>query len=232
MKDTLITGNFLIQFFMREGTKSADRLSHAEERRTGYFVDEDSQYVALCNGGEPRAFEVLVRRHQKKMFNIAYRMTGNYDDAADIVQEAFLSAYKAIKTFRGEAKFSTWLYGIVVNHARNRMRHTNSKAYHEPVSLDVDPYAGNDRKPIDPASDDTPVTDILIQKEIQEKVQKCINDLEKDHREILVLRDIQGFSYEEISIMLGLPDGTVKSRLSRARGAIRESLKKVLGNLR
>lgn len=165
------------------------------------------------------------------MFNIAYRMTGNYDDAADIVQESFLSAYKAIKNFRGEAKFSTWLYGIVVNHSRNRVRHTSGRAYHEPVSLDADRATGNEARPIDPASGEMPVIDLLVQREMQEKVQQCINDLEKDHREILVLRDIQGFSYEEITEMLGLPDGTVKSRLSRARSAIKERFKKVFGDL-
>lgn len=218
--------------FIREGTKSLDKRSNTEENGRNDFVDEDSQYVALCVGGDPRAFEVLVRRHQKKMFNIAYRMTGNYDDAADIVQESFLSAYKAIKAFRGEAKFSTWLYGIVVNHSRNRMRHTSGKAYHEPVSLDAGQSHENGHKPIDPASGDIPVIDMLIQKEVQERVQRCIDGLEKDHREILVLRDIQGFSYEEITVMLGVAEGTVKSRLSRARGAVRESLKKVFGDLR
>ncbi len=81
--------------------------------------DGDSQYVSMCQEGDPAAFEVLVRRHQKKMFNIAYRMTGNYEDAGDVVQEAFLSAYRTIKHFRGEAKFSTWIYGIVVNQGRN-----------------------------------------------------------------------------------------------------------------
>ncbi len=105
------------------------------------------------------------------MFNIAYRMTGNYDDAADIVQDSFLSAYKAIKSFRGEAKFSTWLYGIVVNHSRNRMRQTSGKAYHEPVSLDGDRLPKTRRRPIDPPSGDMPVVDMLIQKEMQEKVQ-------------------------------------------------------------
>jgi RNA polymerase sigma-70 factor, ECF subfamily len=225
-------GNCLAAFFKREGTKSVDRLSHTEEKELRPLVDEDAQYVSLCKQGEPQAFEVLVRRHQKKMFNIAYRMTGNYDDASDIVQESFLSAYKAIKTFRGEAKFSTWLYGIVVNYSRNRVRQTSGKAYREPVSIDQDRTYGDDVRPIDPASGDMPVIDRLIQKETQEKVQQCIDGLDKDHREVLVLRDIQGFSYEEITLMLGLPDGTVKSRLSRARGAIKESFKKVFGDLR
>ena len=227
----LTIGNRLTRFFIREGTKSAVMLSNTEGKASGPLVDEDYQYVSLCTQGEPQAFEVLVRRHERKMFNIAYRMTGNYDDAADIVQESFLSAYKAIKTFRGEAKFSTWLYGIVVNHSRNRVRHTSGKTYHEPVSLDGDRSPENEARPIDPASGEMPVIDLLIQKEMQEKVQQCINGLEKDHREILVLRDIQGFSYEEITAMLGLPDGTVKSRLSRARSAIKESFKKVFGDL-
>lgn len=230
MKDILIIGNGPVLLLLRKGTKSADSLSNSEDRGEN-GLDEDSRYVALCIGGEPQAFEILVRRHQKKMFNIAYRMTGNYYDSADIVQDSFLSAYRAIKTFRGEAKFSTWLYGIVVNHARNRIRQASGKAYHEPGSLDGDWSGRSDQKPIDPASGDMSVIDVLIQKEMQEKVQNCINGLERDHREILVLRDIQGFSYEEITAMLGLPDGTVKSRLSRARGAIRESFRKVFGDL-
>ena len=232
MKDIPAIGNCLTRFFTREGTKPANALSNNEGKGQGGVIDEDSQYVALCASGEPRAFEVLVRRHQKKMFNIAYRMTGNYDDAADIVQESFLSAYRAIKDFRGEAKFSTWLYGIVVKHSRNRMRHTSSREYHEPVSLDGNRSSTNESVPIEPVSHDKPVIDLLIEKEMQEKVQGCIDGLEKDHREILVLRDIQGFSYEEIAAMLGLPDGTVKSRLSRARSAIKDSFKRVFGDLR
>ena len=232
MMDTLIIRTCLMWFFFREGTKVRDTLSNNRETDGKGALDEDSRYVALCNSGEPQAFEILVKRHQKKMFNIAYRMTGNYDDAADIVQDSFLSAYKALKNFRGEAKFSTWLYGIVVNHARNRIRYTNGKKYHEPVSLDGDPSDEDGLKPIEARSGDAPVIDMLVRKETQEKVQRCIDGLEKDHREILVLRDIHGFSYEEITVMLGLAEGTVKSRLSRARSAIRESFKKVFGDLR
>ena len=232
MTHTFAIRNWLPRLFMREGTKPAGTLSNNEGKGPNGLFDEDSQYVALCNSGDPRAFEVLVRRHQKKMFNIAYRMTGNYDDAADVVQESFLSAYKALKNFRGEAKFSTWLYGIVVNHSRNRTRTTNTREYHEPVSIDGRPSSENEPMPMDPPSGDKPTIDLLIEKEMQEKVQDCINGLEKDHREILVLRDIQGFSYDEITVMLGLPDGTVKSRISQARSAIKESLKKVFGDLR
>jgi RNA polymerase sigma-70 factor (ECF subfamily) len=231
METITIIWRSMAHLIFREGTKSPLRLSHTEETHRPENRDEDSQYVSLCQGGEPAAFEVLVRRHQKRMFNIAYRMTGDYEDAADVVQEAFLSAYRTIKKFRGEAKFSTWLYGIVVNHAKNRVRHTGSKAYHEPVSLDDPPPGGKDGPAMDPPSQDSSAVDLLMQKETQEKVQGCINELEKEHREILVLRDIQGFSYEEITQMLGIPDGTVKSRLSRARCALKDSLKKAFGDL-
>lgn len=111
------------------------------------------------------------------------------------------------------------------------MRQTGSRSYHEPVSLDDPPAGGEGGPAFDPPSRQTPALDVLVRKETQEKVQRCINGLEKEHREIIVLRDIEGFSYEEITGMLGIPDGTVKSRLSRARNALRESLKKVLGDL-
>lgn len=230
MENITVIWGILARLNIREGTKASERLSHTEEGYGRENRDEDQQYVALSQSGEPGAFEVLVRRHQKRMLNIAYRMTGNYEDACDVVQEAFLSAYRTIKKFRGEAKFSTWLYGIVVNHAKNRTRQLNTKAYHEPVSLDDTP-AGDGTPVMDPPSQDGSAVDLLVRKETQEKVQNCINRLEKEHREVLVLRDIQGFSYEEITVMLGIPDGTVKSRLSRARGALKDSLKKVLGEL-
>jgi RNA polymerase sigma-70 factor (ECF subfamily) len=230
METITLIWHSMARLVVGDGTKTPDGLSNGAEARQRE-KDEDSQFVALCQGGEPAAFEVLVRRHQKRMFNIAYRMTGSYDDASDVVQEAFLSAYRTIKQFRGEARFSTWLYGIVVNHAKNRIRQTGSRAYHEPVSLDDPPAHGDGAPAFDPPSGEISAVDLLVQKEAQEKVQRCINDLEREHREVLVLRDIQGFSYEEITQMLGIPDGTVKSRLSRARNALRESLRKVFGDL-
>jgi RNA polymerase sigma-70 factor (ECF subfamily) len=218
----------IISLIAGDGTKpAADCLM---PRKGGVRRGTKTSVRRAVPGGEPAAFEVLVRRHQKRMFNIAYRMTGNYEDAGDSCRRLF-SPHRTIKHFRGDARFSTWLYGIVVNHARNRMRQAGSRAYHEPVSID-DPPVGQDGGPaFDPPSREAPALDVLVRKEMQQKVQDCINGLEKEHREIIVLRDIQGFSYEEITGMLGIPDGTVKSRLSRARNALRESLKKVLGDL-
>ena len=194
-------------------------------------VDEDYKAVTACQKGDVDAFEVLVEKYQKKMLNVAYRMTGDYEEACEIVQEAFLSAYRAIKKFRGDARFATWLYGITVNHTRNRIKQIQSRSRHEIPSLDDPVETENGQLPHDPPSDEIPIVEQLEKKEIQTKVQECINSLEEDYREILVLRDVQGFSYEEIRDILKIPDGTVKSRLFRARDAMKHCLKRVISDL-
>ncbi|HET6490181.1 MAG TPA: sigma-70 family RNA polymerase sigma factor [Syntrophales bacterium] len=194
--------------------------------------DEDAAYVLLCQQGNTDAFEVLVERHQKRMLNLAYRMLADYDEACDVVQEAFLSAYRSIRTFRGESKFSTWLYGIVVNHARNRMKQAQSRLRHGTRLIDdpVELRDGSQQREIPDCGESA--VEQLEKKEIEARVQACIRTLEREQREVLVLRDIQGFSYEEIGDMLKLPEGTVKSRLFRARAALKDCLVNVLGDLR
>ena len=191
----------------------------------------DEELVSLCKKGDVDAFEVLVRTHQKRMFNIAYRMLGDQDEAANTVQDAFLSAYRGIKNFKGEAQFSTWLYSIIINHSRNRLKQLQTQRHHESFSLDDPILTGDGQIQADPASNDPSALEILQKKDIQKKVQQCIGKLEGSFREALVLRDIQGFSYEEIGQMLHLPEGTVKSRLFRARDALKDCLKKVMGDL-
>jgi len=196
-------------------------------------MDDDSEFVSRCQRGDIDAFEVLVKRHQKKMLNIVYRITGNYDDACEVVQEAFLSAYRAINKFRGDAKFSTWLTGITVNHAKNRLRQTQSRSYHEVVSIDDPVETESGQLAYDPPAQEASAIERLEQKEVQEKVQECIGGLDKDQRDVLVLRDIEEFSYDEIGLILKIPDGTIKSRLFRARDALKNCLKmkKVIGDL-
>lgn len=193
--------------------------------------DQDHDIVSRCRKGDVEAFGILVERHQRKMFNIAYRMTGDYDEAGEIVQEAFLSAFRAIKKFRGEATFTTWMTGIVINHAKNRLKKMRTRAHFEPVSLDdpSDAYDGNPR--FDPPSAGMSALERLEKKDREEAVQESINSLDEEYREVLILRDIQEFSYEEIGAILKIPDGTVKSRISRARDALRERVKKKLGDL-
>ena len=196
-------------------------------------ADDDTEFVSRCQKGDIDAFEVLVTRHQKKMLNIVYRITGDYDDACEVVQESFLSAYRAIRKFRGDAKFSTWLTGITVNHAKNRLKQTQSRSYHEVLSLDDPVETESGQITLDPPSQEASAIEQLERKEVQEKVQECIGGLDKDQRAVLVLRDIEEFSYDEIGSILKIPDGTVKSRLSRARDALKDclKLKKVIGEL-
>lgn len=193
--------------------------------------DEDYEFVSLCKKGDVDAFEVLVKKHQKRMFNIAYRMMGNYEEASEIVQDAFVSAYRGIKNFRGRAKFSTWLYTIVINLSKNRLKQFKTRLHHEKYSIDNPIPTHESQIHGEPASSEPSALERLEKRETQQKVQECMDSLDGEFKEVLVLRDIQGFSYDEISDLLKVPEGTVKSRLFRAREAFKDCLKKVIGDL-
>jgi len=197
---------------------------------TGIQEDDDQELVALCRKGDVAAFEILVRNYQKKMFNIAFRITGSIEDASEIVQDAFFAAHKNLKNFEQKSRFSTWLYSITVNTAKNRLKQNLARKTHEPHSSDDRLHSDSSTKRIEPASDDPSALDLLMKKDRQKSVQECLNRLEQDYREVIVLRDIQGFAYTEIADMLSLAEGTVKSRLFRARDAVKDCLKKLLGD--
>jgi RNA polymerase sigma-70 factor, ECF subfamily len=194
-------------------------------------VDDDAGLVARSRQGDLDAFEQLVIKHQKRMLNIAYRLIGDYDEACEVVQDAFVSAHRNVKTFRGDSKFTTWLTAITVNLSKNRLKHLKSRQAHEAYSLD-DPVETNDGEmTMDPPSKAPSVLDQLEKRDAQSRVQDCIKMLEPDFREVLVLRDLQDLSYEEIGNMLKLHGGTVKSRLFRAREMVKDCLKRVMGEL-
>ncbi len=193
-------------------------------------IDADHEAVLLCQKGDTDAFEEIVKKYQKKMLNISYRMIGDYNEALEIVQDAFVSAYRNIKGFKGKSKFSTWLYAIVVNLSKNRLKQIRNRSYREVSSIDdvVDTENGSIKK--EPVSDDLSVLDKLEKRELGQQIQKCIDSLEGDFKEVFVLRDIQGFSYEEIGDMLKIAGGTVRSRIHRARESVKDCLKKVIGD--
>jgi len=194
-------------------------------------TDEDAEVVFLCKRGNTDAFEVLVSKYQRKMLNIAYRMLGDYEEACEIVQDAFVSAYKSIKFFREESRFSTWLYTIVVNLSKNRLKQLRLKEHREGLTFD-NPIDSDDKHiKGDPVSDEPSVLEKIEGREARDIVQKCINLLGYEFREVIVLRDIHGFSYDELSDMLKIKEGTVKSRLFRAREALKNCLKRALGDL-
>lgn len=174
----------------------------------------DADCVRKLQRGQTDAFETLIRRHQKTIFNLVYRMLGDYDEAAEISQEVFLSAYRAIGNFRGEANFSTWLYRIALNHATTRRKSLNTR---QQRSVPIENT--------EPASDPHPgPAESMEKKEVRQRVQQALNRLEPDDAAVILLRDLQDVPYEEVARMLEIPIGTVKSRLHRARQALKSEL--------
>lgn len=186
----------------------------------------DDELVAQARRGDVAAFGELVRRHQDALFNGICRMVGQREDAEDLAQEVFLKAYRHIARFEGRSSFYTWVYSIAVNVVISHRRKLSARRRQSTVSLDA---IGGDDRPFDVA-DDAATPDIVSQHhEVGERIEEAIARLEDEHRDIVVLRDIEGFNYEEIGEMLGLPQGTVKSRLHRARLALREQLEDLVG---
>lgn len=201
-------------------------------RDTSFAIeDEDSPLVLLSQRGDLKAFERLVEKYQKRMINIAYRLIGHYEESCDVVQDSFISAYKNIKSFKGSSKFQTWLTTIVINYSRNQRKKIRNIKYNEAVSLNT-PISQEDKNGVIDLPSNDPPADVLIErKKIQTMIHSCINQLEGEFKEAIVLRDIEGYSYEDISDMLKIPVGTVKSRLFRARAILRDILKKRNGIL-
>jgi RNA polymerase sigma-70 factor (ECF subfamily) len=189
---------------------------------------DDVALVEATRAGDTAAFEVLVRRHQKTMLNLATRVVGNYEDACEVVQDAFVAAYRGLPSFRGEARFATWLTTITLNHARNSLERIATRRRREGRSLN-DPGPGDDAREQDPPSGAPSALEQMEERAVRRQIEKCIASLPVEFREVLVLRDLQERSYEEIGEALGVRGGTVKSRLFRAREGVKECLKRAMG---
>lgn len=214
------------------GGKS-EKIDKRPVSRVSFNIDDgDAVFIMRCLAGNADAFGVIVGRHQDKMLNMAYRITSDYQEALDAVQDAFLTAYKNLGKFKGESLFSTWLASIVINHAKNRVRKKGRLKKHECSSID-DPLINEKGSiAIEPADRGPTPLDSLQKNELDMKVQECIGALDEDQRVVIVLREIEEYAYEEIGGMLGLPDGTVRSRLFRARALLKECLKKIMGGFK
>ena len=175
--------------------------------------EQEAAIVRKVLGGDANAFETLVLEYEKNVYNIALRMTGNSEDAADMTQEAFIKAYNSLQSFRGDSKFSVWLYRIVSNVCLDFLRSKNRRPT---VSLSVEDDDGEDAQ-LDVADESQSPELLLDRKLTRESVRRGLDSLPPDYRQILLLREIQGLSYDEISQALCLEVGTVKSRIFRAR---------------
>jgi RNA polymerase sigma-70 factor, ECF subfamily len=184
------------------------------------------ELVENCKAGDEKAFAEIVLHRQKKVFNIAYRMLGNLEEAKDLAQEVFISVFESIKDLKEEGKFDAWLTQITLNHCRNRWKYLKRRQYFNSDSLDdpIETEGGDVPKAIyDPSNN--PET-FYEKKMIQQLIQGGLQKLKEDQRELLVLRDLQGFSYEEMGELLGLPEGTIKSKLHRARMDLKQVLER------
>jgi len=174
------------------------------------------QEAAIINAvlkGDTNAYEYLVKEYEKNVYNLALRMTGNSEDAYDMSQEAFIKAYNSLGSFRGDSKFSVWLYRIVSNVCLDFLRSRNRRAT---VSLSMENDDGEEVE-LDVADEASSPQLLLDRSLTRDAVRRGLQSLPPDHREILLLREIQGMSYDEIAETLDLEVGTVKSRIFRAR---------------
>lgn len=190
--------------------------------------EDDTVLVEACRKGDLAAYEQLLQRYQRMLFNIAFRITGVYEDASDIVQDSLIAAWRRIGDFRGDAKISTWLTAIVVNNSRTRLQQRQKRERVELYSLDAPIPAGDGALP-DPPSGTPSALAQLEAAEVHGFLRRCVEALSQEFREVLVLRDMQEIPYQEVAAALQLREGTVKSRLFRAREAVRDCLKKTAG---
>ena len=186
--------------------------------------DSDQQLVQRVQAGEKAAFDLLVRKYQHRVLKLVSRFVSDTAEAEDVAQEAFLKAYRALASFRGDSAFYTWLYRIAINTAKNALVSNRRR----PVDFDLDlqdpeQYDRHARL----KEGDTP-EGVLLTEEIRSVVEKAMEQLPEDLRTAIVLRELEGLSYEEIAEAMDCPVGTVRSRIFRAREAIDKKLKPLL----
>jgi len=184
-------------------------------------TDAEKLWLARSREGDIESFEKLIERHQKKAYNIALRMMHNPEDARDATQEALIKAFRGIKTFRDESGFSTWLYRIVMNTCKDELRKNSRTAA---LSLEQGWNTDDGFEPIELADESFSPERLFERKGIRIQIQQAIAALPEANRSALILRDVQGFSYEDIGKLLDCPVGTVKSRINRGRQLLRELL--------
>ncbi len=191
---------------------------------------EESRFIARLIARDERAFNELVLIYQARVFRLLLRMLGRRDEAEDMAQEVFVQVFKAVGTFRGDAKLSTWIYRIAVNLSKNRAKYLKRRK----TEAQDEYEALAERSPMTEGggvtSGDIARPDHLVEGfELERCVQECITLLDPDFREVLILRDVEDLTYEEVCEVTGLPEGTVKSRLHRARGVLKAAVERKMG---
>ena len=207
---------------------SSRRLARARARalgqRTPYTMSvAERLLIARLRERDEQAFSEIVRLYGDKVFSLIFRMLGNRQEAEDVAQDVFITVFKTIETFRGEAKFSTWLLRIAANHSKNRIKHLARRPTEGVDPDDVSQVRSLPDRPAPPVQSQIDAPDKILEgAQTNALIQQAIADLDEDQRLLVVLRDVEELSYDEIGEITGLPEGTIKSRLHRARMAIKE----------
>lgn len=184
---------------------------------------DENKLVKKAVNGDNSAFEALMEEHMGIIYNIALRMAANQDDAEDMTQEIMIKIFRSLGSFKGNSKFSTWIYRVAVNTCLDELKKKKNKKH---LSLDAE-ISGDDGESQIEIRDDSPSPEKLAeQNELRDMVASAVKLLSDEHRAVIVLRDIRGMSYSEIAEILGCSDGTVKSRISRARAQLKMILEK------
>lgn len=180
----------------------------------------DAELVGRFKEGDRDAYSEIVRRYQDRVYSLCFRWMGDREVAEEVAQDVFLALFKSLSRFRGDAQLSTWVYRVVINHCKNRRLYRRRRKMEQHEALEG-PAPEQDEGPRRQLADEGPGTDApLHAKEANEVLNHALAQLDDEQRHIIVLRDVQDLSYEEIADILGLARGTVKSRLHRARGSL------------
>lgn len=186
-----------------------------------YILNQQKRLINQSIQGSAEAFKELITSYQSRIFNLCLRLTGDYNEALDLSQDVLLKIYLKLKTFRHQSSFMTWIYRLTINTAKNRFHWWRRRKKDRTIPLDS--ISEISAKP----ALETPES-MLLRKELKAKIQEGINRLSFHYRSVIVLRDIEMFSYDEITQILHISQGTVKSRLSRARNILRGYLQEYL----
>jgi RNA polymerase sigma-70 factor (ECF subfamily) len=186
----------------------------------------EAALIQRCTAGEESACAELVASHERMVYQLALHLLGDHDEALDLSQEVFLRVFRTLPSFRGQSALKTWIYRIAINQARNRQRWWRRRRRENQVPLDQHVLLhGELAQPEEAGAPDR----ALARKELAARLRRALDDLPFDQRTVIVLREIDGLSYEEIAESLNVAVGTVKSRLTRARQALRRELQEVRG---
>jgi RNA polymerase sigma-70 factor (ECF subfamily) len=221
--------------WIARGRSPSDIGARSDYGADGFIVaaeeeDRDQKLVERLRAHDERAFNEFVQAYEQRVFRLVYRMLGRRDEAEDMAQEVFVQVFKAVGQFRGESKLSTWVYRIAVNLCKNRTKYLSRR--HADAQEELE--AGTERvgweraKGVTSGELDRP-DQVVEAYQLENIVRLAINELDAEFREVLVLRDVEDLSYDEIGEITGLPEGTVKSRIFRARGMLKARVEEAMG---